>query len=243
MTSKQTKSKPLDLSDSDDDYKIKTSNNTERVILAKAINNFSSVYEKLNEALTELKSVTTDKINEYCLMIETKKQDYQDLTVNSDREFKLKQADLQNKLKDINMVACEELAKKYNYQLVLIDDYEKKENEIDTLQDKNDELNLKMEEKVEEKVEIEKTKLEDSFKQQKLTLELTHKAEIAELIAQNKQHLREIEILNSTIANMKSEIAEQRTLTREVAQAQANANANSYSEYKTKKKYDNNSTS
>jgi hypothetical protein len=31
---------------------------------------------------------------------------------------------------------------------------------------------------------------------------------------------------------MKSEIAEQRTLTKEVAQAQANANVNNYSEYK-----------
>ena len=100
-------------------------------------------------------------------------------------------------------------------------------------------LNLKMEEKVDEKVELAKTKLEDSFKQEKLTLELTHKAETAELIAQNKQHIREIEILNSTISNMKSEIAEQRNLTKEVAQAQANANANSFQEFKTKKKYEN----
>jgi hypothetical protein len=137
------------------------------------------------------------------------------------------------------MIAFEEFGKKYNYQLVLIDEYEKKENEISTLQDKNEELNLKMEEKVDEKVELAKTKLEDSFKQEKLTLELTHKAETAELIAQNKQHIREIEILNSTISNMKSEIAEQRNLTKEVAQAQANANANSFQEFKTKKKYEN----
>ena len=90
-----------------------------------------------------------------------------------------------------------------------------------------------------QKIELEKTKLEDIFKQDKLTLQLTHKAEIAELIAQNKQHIREIEILNSTISNMKSEIAEQRNLTKEVAQAQANANANSFQEFKTKKKYEN----
>jgi hypothetical protein len=137
------------------------------------------------------------------------------------------------------MIAFEEFGKKYNYQLVLIDEYEKKESQISTLQDKNEELNLKMEEKVDEKVELAKTKLEDSFKQEKLTLELTHKAETAELIAQNKQHIREIEILNSTISNMKSEIAEQRNLTKEVAQAQANANANSFQEFKTKKKYEN----
>ena len=39
----------------------------------------------------------------------------------------------------------------------------------------------------------------------------------------------------------KSEIAEQRTLTKEVAQAQANANVNNFSEYKAKKKYENSS--
>jgi len=223
----------------DEDTKSRTVKISDRVILAKAIENFSSVYEKLNLALTELKGVTTDKINEYALMIETKKQDYTDLSEGLDREFKLKQSDLQTKLKEINMIAFEEFGKKYNYQLVLIDEYEKKENEISTLQDKNEELNLKMEEKVDEKVELAKTKLEDSFKQEKLTLELTHKAETAELIAQNKQHIREIEILNSTILNMKSEIAEQRNLTKEVAQAQANANANSFQEFKTKKKYEN----
>ena len=241
MTSKLNKTKISSEAflDSDEEVKNVTSKSSDRVILAKAIENFSSVYEKLNSALTELKGVTTEKINEYSLMIETKKQDYNDLNERLDREFKSKQSDLQNKLKDINMLAFEEFAKKYNYQLVLIDDYEKKETEISTLQDKNEELNLKMEEKVEEKVELAKTKLEDSFKQEKLTLQLTHKAETADLIAQNKQHLREIEILNSTIINMKSEIAEQRNLTKEVAQAQANANANSFSEFKTKKKYEN----
>jgi hypothetical protein len=252
MTSKQKKPTPVEFIESDDDTYIVSKNSdnktfavsksSDRVVLAKAIDNFSSVYEKLNSALTELKSVSTDKINEYSLMLETKKQDYNDLNIKMERDFKLKQADLDDKLKDINMAACEAFAKKYNYQLILIDDYEKKETEISTLQDKNDELNLKMEEKIDEKIELEKAKLEDSFKQDKLTLQLTHKAEIAELIAQNKQHLREIEILNSTITNMKSEIAEQRSLTREVAQAQANANANSYSEYKTKKKYDNNAS-
>jgi hypothetical protein len=238
MTSKQSK---LKSSDNDDESNFIISKDSDRVILAKAINNFSSVYDKLNNSLTELKGVTTEKINEYSLMIETKKQDYNDLNETLEREFKLKQADLQNKLKDINMLAFEEFAKKYNYQLVLIDDYEKKENEISSLQDKNEELNLKMEEKVEEKVELAKSKLEDFYKQEKLTLQLTHKAETAELIAQNKQHIREIEILNSTITNMKSEIAEQRTLTKEVAQAQANANVNNFSEYKSKKKYENSS--
>ena len=79
MTSKQKKPTPVEFIESDDDTYIVSKNSdnktfavsksSDRVVLAKAIDNFSSVYEKLNSALTELKNVSTDKINEYSLML------------------------------------------------------------------------------------------------------------------------------------------------------------------------------
>ena len=46
---------------------------------------------------------------------------------------------------------------------------------------------------------------------------LSHKAEIASLSAQVEQQVKEIAVLKETISNLKHEIAEQRSLTKEVA--------------------------
>jgi len=48
---------------------------------------------------------------------------------------------------------------------------------------------------------------------------LKHRAEIAELTASVKQQEKEITVLSNTIDNLKSELAAQRDLTREVAMA------------------------
>lgn len=49
--------------------------------------------------------------------------------------------------------------------------------------------------------------------------DLIHKANNAEIKAQVEQQKREIEVLHNTIDNLKNELAEQRALTKEVAQA------------------------
>lgn len=51
------------------------------------------------------------------------------------------------------------------------------------------------------------------------TMELTHKANNAQLVAQVEQQKKEISVLNSTIENLKNEIKEQRELTKQVAMA------------------------
>jgi dynactin complex subunit len=59
-----------------------------------------------------------------------------------------------------------------------------------------------------------------------VTKDLNHKAETAELIAQNKQQLKEIEFLNKLIANLTNEVSEQRNLTKEIAKASSKAQIN-----------------
>jgi 1-aminocyclopropane-1-carboxylate deaminase/D-cysteine desulfhydrase-like pyridoxal-dependent ACC family enzyme len=68
-------------------------------------------------------------------------------------------------------------------------------------------------------VAAEKASGTAALEQALLNKELGHKAHIAGLTAQVEQQVREISVLRETIANLKHEIAEQRSLTKEVAVA------------------------
>ena len=67
--------------------------------------------------------------------------------------------------------------------------------------------------------EEEKTKYQNQLKNDTVTMDLTHKASNAQLVAQAEQQKKEIKVLSDTIENLKSELREQRELTKQVAQA------------------------
>ena len=67
----------------------------------------------------------------------------------------------------------------------------------------------------------EKTKFETEIKRQYASQEQIYKTSTAEIKAQHTQQLKQIETLNETIQTLKHEIAEQRLLTKEIAQASA----------------------
>lgn len=71
--------------------------------------------------------------------------------------------------------------------------------------------------------EEEKVKYQTSLATEKLTMDLTHKATNAQIVAQVEQHKNEIKLLNDTLDNLKSELREQRELTKQVAQASSKA--------------------
>ena len=96
-------------------------------------------------------------------------------------------------------------------------EYEKTISECEELKAKNGELESTMESKITEKVEIEKQLLQEKATQNNLTFTLNHKAEIAELTAQNRQQIKEIDMLNKLIVNLTKEVSEQRLLTKEIA--------------------------
>ena len=69
----------------------------------------------------------------------------------------------------------------------------------------------------------EKGKYDSELKRQYTTQELTFKTQSAEMKAQLEQQKREITTLNQQLDTFKSELAEQRNLTKEIAQASAKA--------------------
>lgn len=166
----------------------------------------------------------------------TKKLDikYKDLNRNIENEYNEKNKELQNnfkntqievkqKLSEFKIKACEEVAKEFNMLVirneeygVLKDNVSKANRELSSLQQTfNDQCNSIRNE--------EKTKYNDAIKIQTTTNDLNNKAILAELKAQVEQQKKEISVLNNTIDSLKHELAEQRSLTKEVAQAGAKA--------------------
>lgn len=218
------------------------------------INNMEKVMKVFNENMEIIRSYDIIKLKEIEYKIMEKNREYEELEIRMNKYIELKTEEMKNKNKEMEIEKCMEVARKNNYMMIINQEYEKKNRELEILKEKNEELEIKFEEKLEEKIEMEKERIQTMNKQYEekinnekeklvnlqqqeiITKELKHKAEIAELIAQNRQQTREIEFLNQSIVNLKNEISEQRTLTKEVAQAQANAQAQmTHNNYEKKK--------
>ncbi len=150
-------------------------------------------------------------------------EEYKDLNKTLQNNYKNSQIEVQQKLLEFKLKGCEEVAKQYNMlvvkeedHFVLIDNAKKANKELETLQKSFDARcnSIKQD---------EKAKYELELKHQMSTLELNHKANIAEMKARIEQQTKEISMLNKTIDTLKNEITEQRTLTKEIAQAGSKA--------------------
>ena len=140
-------------------------------------------------------------------------------------ETDLKNKEIQSKLAfdAYKQKACEDAATELGKMLVKKEDYERIQNDADEAKNDMQELKDSFDENLKSGIAREKAILVNQQKQEISILDLTHKAHTARLEAQCEQQKKEIEILNSTISNLKQEIAAQRDLTREVAQAGSKA--------------------
>jgi hypothetical protein len=201
--------------------------------------------EELHTAMNTLLSLNAVKISELDMLIESKKLEYNDKTTQLENDFKTKQlqieTDLKNKITQADtdyknkqiqsklafdaykQKACEDAATELGRMLVKKEDYEKIQADADEANNNLQELKNSFDENLKSGIAREKAILQNQQKQEISILDLTHKAHSAKLEAQCEQQKKEIEILNSTISNLKHEIAEQRNLTREVAQAGSKA--------------------
>lgn len=134
--------------------------------------------------------------------------------------------DTAQEIKEFKINACNEIAIKNDYKLVSLNEYEKHEHELKNIKDKLEEYEKSFNDKLIEKIETEKILLQEKQKQDLITKELNNKANNADLIAQNKHQLKEIEFLNKQIINLTNEVSEQRNLTKEIAKASSKAQIN-----------------
>jgi len=189
-----------------------SSTDNPRLEMAKAVNLFCSKIDALEKAYEGIKAVTKETLTEFDLEIEAKKQEMDRLEEQDshDRKRRKTEADL-------------ELAE-YRYEAAtkVLDDRgevaipakvlkEMQERLANTAAEREAELN--------KAVTTEKASARAALENAVSRANLTHKAETAVLEATNATQLKEIEALKSNVKNLQNEIAEQRKLTAQIAEA------------------------
>lgn len=158
--------------------------------------------------------------------------DHTDKTKKCESDFADKHKALSNAYEDesINMKrkmdldktkACTEYAKSLNYRFVKEDEYKQTLDSMQKALNDYNELKKTFDKQCAQIREDEKAKYRSQLDNDNKMMDLTNKASNAQLTAQVDQQLKEIKVLNSTIENLKSELKEQRELTKQVAQASA----------------------
>ena len=190
---------------------VKVNNSdSDRLQLAQAINNLVVRGETFSAALDELANFSKERLVELDLKIEAKKSEFQDLTNKLENQYKDTEIKLRQSLQETKLVAAKEVLNGLDMTAVTNVEYSNVTSELATLksQYKSD---------IEKTIKEEQDKAQTNLKQVLMNKELAHAAEIATLKATTEQQIKEINVLKETIKNLKEEIAEQRTLTKEVA--------------------------
>jgi len=148
---------------------------------------------------------------------------YQETNRNLQNEYKNNQIETQQKLKEYELKGCNEVVKKFNMIIVNQADYSALNDTVTRSNKELDDLKKKFDASCNAVRHEERGKYEAELKRQHTTQDLTFKSQSAEMKAQLEQQKREITSLMQTIETLKNEIAEQRNLTKEIAQASAKA--------------------
>jgi hypothetical protein len=208
-TSSKVESKKSSSAASTSTVKVNSSD-SDRLQLAQAINNLVCRGESFVLALEGLSNFSKERIIDLDLKIEAKKQEYQDLNLNLENQFKDNEIKLKQNLQENKLLAVKEVLDTLNMRYVTNVEFEGLTKELT-------ELKSKYNSDIQKVIKDEQEKAGVNLKQVLTTKELSHSAEIASLKAQTEQQVKEIAVLKETIKNLKEEIMEQRILTKEVA--------------------------
>ena len=190
----------------------KASTKSERLHLAEAIINFTKKQEEFLKSHEDLKKYSEDIFTNLDIQIDTKKS-----------ELDLLEKEYKNKSKDLE-IECNQVFKEYQYEaakkvLANRDEEPIATDELEELRDELEKLKEEFDDKLEEALKKERADSKIALSAAVANADLRHKAETAEILALSKQKEREVQVLNETIENLKHEVAEQRSLTRSVAEA------------------------
>jgi len=197
-------------------------------------NEFSSRKKDLETQYSEL----TKKLKtEYDEMVKKLGTEQSDKIKKCETEFADKNKQLSNlyedeaikmrrKLEADKSTACAEYAKSLGMRFGKEEEYKALTDSVQKAVQDYTELKKNFDKQCATAREEERTKYQTKLDNDTKTMELTHKANNAQLLAQVDQQKKEILVLNSTIENLKNEVKEQRALTKEVAQASAKGQIN-----------------
>lgn len=144
---------------------------------------------------------------------------YSDSNRDLQNDYKNKQIEVTQKLKEFKLKGCNDMAKEFDMTLLKTEEVKNLNDTISKTQKELEELKKKFDSECTKVRGEERGRFEAELKRQKTEQELTYKTNTAEMKAQLDQQKREVQLLTNTIETLKAEIAEQRNLTIEIAQA------------------------
>ena len=172
---------------------------------------------KVNSLQQEFQSLEKELNSNY----ENNKKDLERTYDNRSKELELNlksaQIETSQKLREYKLKACGVMATENGMLLVEKSDNDKLIAEKNAIATELKQLKDKFDATVKAEVGAEKGKYESRLQQEKTTMELTYKMQTADVNAQVTQLQKEVTVLNKMLDGLKSELAEQRNLTKEVA--------------------------
>lgn len=190
----------------------KSAKKSDRLELAQAISSLVTKQDAFNKAVKAMEDFSNDKLHDLDLQIESKQAELSKLDDEFNKIQKDREIEINQYLAEYKYKGAVDLIKERDEETIKTIDLQKLKKELDLLKatDKKE---------LESAIRDEKLKGEQALKSALHNKEMTHKAETAELQATSKHQLKEIENLNNTIENLRDEIASQRKLTKDVADA------------------------
>lgn len=170
---------------------------------------FEELHNKLTKEYTEKKYKTDKEFSE-------KKYDldklYEEKKYNFGHEFQKSVDEMERKKENDAYNFCLQVLKQKGETTIKASDLNEKNDKLENMIEKHEEELENLEEKLTDQHEKE-------MKYELEKIELTNRAESANLTAKNEQNVKQIEVLQDTIKSLKVEINEQRNLTKHVAEA------------------------
>ncbi len=186
--------------------------NSERLELAKAISGMTAKQDAFIKAVETMETFNEEALKKLDLEMESRKQDLAELEKNIERIKKNGQIEVDQFLSEYKYTAATKILNERKEEPIESTVLEKLHNELSTLKEgRQDEIDAMKAKEKEKSTRAMKAALSNS--------DLKHKAEIADLSAENKQNKHEISTLQKTIDNLTKELACQRELTKQVAEA------------------------
>lgn len=192
--------------------KVGTKKDSDILAFVKAITKLSQKQEDFMKSVEELKELSADNLSNVQLELKTKREELDDLTKQYDTQKKDMEIKLVQEINEYGYEKAIEIIEEHKQIAVNMSEYDELKQSVELLKTTHEK---DMKSKIAELNAIAKKELEREL----LNTGLKHKAEIAELSATVKQLEKERKTYESTIDNLKQEVASQRELTRQVAEA------------------------
>jgi len=191
-----------------------TSSNNVSLALTKALQGVTKAEEGFNKSVGKLSELLTETFSDLETRIESKQKELDDLKLRFEQEEKNRKIEVDQNVREYAYDAAKKILADRKEVAVREEDYEQ-------LREDYSELRATKEQEIRDAVSAERKRNDQHNDALKRTLELQKQAEVAQVEAKLETQIQHIDVLKSTIEALKSDLDEQRKLTKDVAQAAA----------------------